>query len=49
MLVRAISLKDYPVLMGSIFTIGVVVVIGIFVVDMIAMVLNPKMRKAVFK
>lgn len=49
MLVRAISLKDYPVLMGSIFTIGVVVVIGIFVVDMIAMVLNPKMRRAVFK
>ena len=47
MLVKAISLKDYPVLMGSIFVIGIVVVIGMFCVDMIAMALNPRMRKEV--
>ena len=47
MLVKAISLKDYPVLMGTILTIGAVVVIGIFAIDMIAMILNPKMRRGV--
>ncbi|MDO4288144.1 MAG: ABC transporter permease [Eubacterium sp.] len=47
MLVKAIALKDYPVLMGSILVIGVVVVIGMFCVDMIAMILNPRMRREV--
>lgn len=47
LIVKAISLKDYPVLMGSIFVIGIVVVIGMFCVDMIAMVLNPRLWKEV--
>ena len=47
MLVKAISVKDYPVLMESILVIGIVVVVGMFVVDMISMALNPRMRKEV--
>lgn len=47
MIVNAIPVKDYPVLMGGILITGSVVIISMLVVDLIDLLLNPKLRKAV--
>lgn len=49
MIVGAIPVKDYPVLMGGILITGIVVIISMLAVDIIDIVLNPKLRKAVVK
>lgn len=43
----SIPVKDYPVLMGGILVIGIVVVISMLIIDLIDLALNPKLRKAV--
>lgn len=47
LIVDAIPIKDYPVLMGGIFVTGIVVVMSMLAVDLIALVLNPQLRKEV--
>lgn len=47
MIVGAISVKDYPVLMGGILVIGLVVILSMLAVDLIDLALNPKLRKSV--
>jgi len=49
MIVGAIPVKDYPVLMGGILITGIVVVISMLTVDIVELVLNPKLRKAAAK
>lgn len=45
--VKAALTKDYPLLMGTVLISGVVVVIGILITDIIALLLNPLLRKQV--
>lgn len=47
MIVGAIPIKDYPVLMGGILITGIVVIVSMLAVDIIDLVLNPKLRKDV--
>lgn len=44
---RAAVTKDYPLLMGTILLIGVVVVTSMFIIDIVSLVLNPVLRKQV--
>lgn len=43
--VQAILTRDYPLLMGSILVTGVVVIIAVFITDILAILLNPKLRR----
>lgn len=43
--VQSILTRDYPLLMGSILVTGIVVIIAIFLTDIVAMILNPRLRK----
>lgn len=45
LLVKSVMLKDFPVLMGAILIIGVVVVICLFVIDILMIGLNPRLRR----
>lgn len=47
LIVDSIPVKDYPVLMGGIFITGIVVVLSMLAVDLIALLLNPQVRKEV--
>ena len=45
--VKAANSKDYPLLMGTIFIAGVMVVISIMITDILELVINPALRKQV--
>nr|WP_054549249.1 ABC transporter permease [Lysinibacillus sphaericus] len=45
LLVKAVMVKDFPVLMGAILITGVVVVICLFVIDVLMICLNPRLRR----
>lgn len=45
--VKAANSKDYPLLMGTIFITGVMVVISIIITDILELVVNPSLRKQV--
>ncbi|MTK13952.1 MAG: ABC transporter permease [Clostridiaceae bacterium] len=45
--VKAANCKDYPLLMGTIFITGVMVVISIMITDILELVVNPSLRKQV--
>ena len=49
MIVSEIPSKNYPVLMGGIFITGIVVAISMLLVDIIQILLNPKLGKEVSK
>ena len=43
--VKSVVTKDFPLLMGSILFIGMLVVVSLFIIDLIMYTLNPKLRK----
>ena len=43
--VKSVVTKDFPLLMGSIIFIGMLVVVSLFIIDIIMYALNPKLRK----
>ncbi|WP_155591013.1 ABC transporter permease [Lysinibacillus cavernae] len=45
LLVKSVMVKDFPVLMGAILIIGVVVVICLFMIDVLMICLNPRLRR----
>lgn len=45
--VKAANSKDYPLLMGTIFITGILVVISIMITDILELVVNPALRKQV--
>ncbi len=45
--VKAANSKDYPLLMGTIFITGVMVVLSIMITDILELVVNPSLRKQV--
>ncbi len=45
LLVKSVMVKDFPVLMGAILIIGVVVVICLFVIDVLMICINPRLRR----
>lgn len=48
LLVKSVMIRDFPVLMGAILIIGVVVVICLFVIDILMIGLNPRLRRGGF-
>jgi peptide/nickel transport system permease protein len=45
MMVKAVVVKDFPVLMGGIMLTGLLVIITLFFIDLLMYVMNPKLRK----
>lgn len=45
LMVKAVGIKDFPVLMGAILLTGLLVVVSLFVIDLIMYSLNPRLRK----
>ncbi|WP_153732065.1 ABC transporter permease [Sporosarcina obsidiansis] len=45
LLVKAVSSKDFPVLMGGVLTMGIFVVVTLFIADCILYIVNPQIRK----
>ena len=45
LLVKSVMVKDFPVIMGSILIVGVVVVSCLFVIDVLMICLNPRLRR----
>jgi peptide/nickel transport system permease protein len=43
--VKSVVTQDFPLLMGSILYIGILVVASLFIIDLIMYTLNPKLRK----
>lgn len=43
--VKAAMTRDYPLLMGTVLILGVIVLISIFITDVITLLLNPKWRR----
>ncbi|QUW20833.1 ABC transporter permease [Sporosarcina sp. Marseille-Q4063] len=43
--VKSVVTKDFPLLMGGIIFIGLLVVVSLFIIDLIMYSLNPKLRK----
>ncbi len=43
--VKSVVTKDFPLLMGSILFIGMLVVVSLFIIDLFMYSLNPKLRK----
>ncbi len=43
--VKAANSRDYPLLMGTIFITGVLVVLCMIVTDIIEIIINPYLRK----
>ncbi|WP_172372717.1 ABC transporter permease [Sporosarcina jiandibaonis] len=43
--IKSVVTKDFPLLMGSILLIGMLVVISLFIIDFLMYSLNPKLRK----
>jgi len=49
LLVKSVMVKDFPVLMGGILIIGVVVILCLFIIDIIMIVLNPKLKRGAWQ
>jgi len=45
LLVKSVMVKDFPVLMGAILIIGIIVVICLFVIDVLMLCINPRLRR----
>ena len=46
--VKAVMMKDFPLIMGSLLCTGLLVVISLFIIDLIMYGLNPQLRKGAF-
>ncbi len=49
LLVKSVMVKDFPLLMGGVLIIGVVVVVSLFIIDFLMIVINPKLRRGVLR
>ncbi|WP_107925618.1 ABC transporter permease [Lysinibacillus parviboronicapiens] len=49
LLVKSVMVKDFPLLMGGVLIIGVVVVVSLFIIDVLMVVINPKLRRGVLR
>lgn len=45
LMAKSVMTKDYPLLMGGIMLTGVIVVISLFIIDVLMILLDPKLRK----
>lgn len=45
LLVNAVSSKDFPLLMGGVMTMGIIVVVTLFIADCILYIVNPRLRR----
>ncbi|MFD1929656.1 ABC transporter permease [Sporosarcina siberiensis] len=45
LMVKSVTMKDFPLLMGGILLTGVIVIVSLLIIDFIMYVLNPKLRR----
>lgn len=48
LIVKAVMMKDFPVVMGGILVIGLLVVLSLFIIDLIMYAMDPKLRKGAY-